>query len=663
MKTILFLDNWMIEKQICLERVWGRPRFVKEVFRDFHPNVLGYGGYASLFWDEHVGKYVMYAAVYPPEADPGTFVLRLESDDPYEWDDPIYDVAATPAWKAFEKVAVDENNERFWAIYINSLAGTPFADRGYLMSTYHPNREANQSIAGTSQDGLHFDLSQTRAWQPTRADTWCGWIWNEQRSFFQIHTRPVHVDRRISVVTSSDLQEFAPAVTVLQPDAFDPPGTEFYSMPADPYEDMFIGQLHVFSTDSFEENQRVKMAGRMQTHLTYSYNGLNWYRTTREPFIPTRDYGVLGGGQVYGMEMLRTREDRLLFLVHGSWGEHASYPDMQAAGFDTRGAFGPLLYDMRLDGFCSLKTSGKDGLLHLVAEFWPDTQPNGASTSSLVYMKIDPKTGMIIGQTQLATSGYVYQPHLIAQGAILHLAWIEATAAGKRARYTQTSLPDTTKRTSAPFTNTIIKTLGQLDVDQHQWAVQLSVDGQTLVAAWMQRDVEGWSVAMTTSADAGLSWKPDLALTSAAMDHVDHLSIISDKAKSFRVAWSGHIPGQTNTHIDAVAVTIDRVGVPQVTNSARLQQDSPRWVTQPVWGAGGTSLIYTVIDQEKTRFERVRFDAQQGLSPMPLSLNNEARDGKLHISAPLVDGQDTYLLYTKRNPQTLETTVTLQLAR
>ena len=363
MKTILFLDNWMIEKQVCLERVWGKPRFVKEIFTDYHPDVLGYGGYASLFWDERVGKYVMYTAVYPQEADPGVFVLRLESDDPYHWENPTYDLAVTPAWKGFNPVVVNEQGERFWAIYINSLARTPFADKGYLMTTYHPNRQVRQSIAGFSRDGLHFDLGQTRVWQPTRADTWCGWLWNAHGGFYQIHTRPVHVDRRISIVTSRDLEHFEPAVTVLQPDVFDPPGTEFYSMPVDPYEDMYIGLLHVFSTDLFEEKNRVKMAGRMQTHLTYSYNGLNWYRSPREAFIPTREYGELGGGQVYAMEMLRTLDDKLLFLVHGSWGEHASYPDMQKAGFNTRGVFAPMLYDMRLDGFCSMKTWGKDGLL------------------------------------------------------------------------------------------------------------------------------------------------------------------------------------------------------------------------------------------------------------------------------------------------------------
>jgi hypothetical protein len=36
---------------------------------------------------------------------------------------------------------------------------------------------------------------------------------------------------------------------------------------------------------------------------------------------------------------------------------------MQRAGLDTTGFFGPLLYALRLDGFCSLKTVGRDGVL------------------------------------------------------------------------------------------------------------------------------------------------------------------------------------------------------------------------------------------------------------------------------------------------------------
>jgi hypothetical protein len=36
---------------------------------------------------------------------------------------------------------------------------------------------------------------------------------------------------------------------------------------------------------------------------------------------------------------------------------------MQAAGMDVTGYFSPLLYELRLDGFCSLRTISRDGLL------------------------------------------------------------------------------------------------------------------------------------------------------------------------------------------------------------------------------------------------------------------------------------------------------------
>ena len=229
-QTILFLDNWMIESQVGLERVWGKPHFVKEVFSDIHPGALGYGGYASMFWDEQVGKYVLYTAIYPPEADRGVFVVRLESDDPYEWTDPTYDTAMSPAWKGFENVVLDETGNRFWATYTNSLAGTPLADRGYLMTTFHPDRAVRESIAGFSEKGMVFDLGAAAVWQKTRADTWCGWIWNPQTRLFQINTRPTHVDRRITIVTSPDMKTFSAARTVLQPDAIDRRRTEFYSM-------------------------------------------------------------------------------------------------------------------------------------------------------------------------------------------------------------------------------------------------------------------------------------------------------------------------------------------------------------------------------------------------------------------------------------------------
>jgi hypothetical protein len=362
-KSIFFLDDWMVEQRVGLERVWGKPRFVKEIFSHFHPRVLGYGGYFSVFFDETVGRYAMYLAVYPPEADPGTFVLRLLSDDPAQWEDPSFELDASPAWTGFEHVVTQEDGDRFWPLVTRTLRGTPLAHLGQYVATLIPSDRSDQnSYLAFSDDGFHFTVDRRHPWHDARSDTWSGIVWNPSAQLFQIYTRPVNVDRRVAVITTPDFRAFSKPVTLLQPDALDPLGTEFYSMPVQQYDDIFIGLLHIFRTDSFEE-RRYKMGGRMETELSYSYNGFNWYRTPRTPFIPTRDYGLQGGGQVYAMDMLRTQDNRLLIYAHASMGEHAAYPDMQAAGLDTTGYFGPLLYELRLDGFCSLKTLGKDGSL------------------------------------------------------------------------------------------------------------------------------------------------------------------------------------------------------------------------------------------------------------------------------------------------------------
>jgi hypothetical protein len=370
MKSILFFDDWMVEHRDSLERVWGRPRFVKEMFQEFYPGFLGYAGYISAFYDANVGRYVLYLAIIPPKADPTVFVTRLESDDPYNWEAPAYDTSVTPAWKGFQNVVVDQAGERFWPFSVFPLAGTPLADKGYVAAEWvrpggMPKMESQiqgVSAIGYAKDGITFAMDRDNPWRRPGADAPGNFVWNEQADLFHIYTRSSNVDRRIDASTSPDLQTFSPRATVIHPDALDRVGTEFYDMPVRPYEDLFVGFLHVQTVDHYETN-RIKMTGRMETELAHSYNGTNWYRPNREPFLPLRDYGQQGGGQVFGHEMIRTSDDKLLFIASGSKGDHAAYPDMQAAGMDTTGYFGPLMYEMRLDGFCSLKTYARDGLL------------------------------------------------------------------------------------------------------------------------------------------------------------------------------------------------------------------------------------------------------------------------------------------------------------
>ena len=303
---------------------------------------------------------MLYLSIFPPEADHWVFTVRLQSDDLYNWPHPVYDGSADPAWKGFEDLVTDETNGRFWPFTIYSLAGTPLADRGYVATEWIHSR--NTSALGFSDDGLHFDMNRDNPWQDPGSDAPGHLVWNERSGLFHVYTRQVNVDRRIALATSPDLRDISDKITVIQSDSLDRLRTEFYEMVVRSYEDMFVAMLKVQSVDRFEE-RRTKETGRMETELAYSYNGVNWYRPEREPFIPIRDYGLLGGGQVYGMEMVRTPENKLMFIATGTKGEHSAYRDMQAAGMDTTGGFGPLIYEMRLDGFCYLKTWGRQGVL------------------------------------------------------------------------------------------------------------------------------------------------------------------------------------------------------------------------------------------------------------------------------------------------------------
>ena len=55
--------------------------------------------------------------------DLGVFVVRLESDDPYDWPHPIYDGGATPALKGFEKVVLAQRGQRERARVLTRRAG------------------------------------------------------------------------------------------------------------------------------------------------------------------------------------------------------------------------------------------------------------------------------------------------------------------------------------------------------------------------------------------------------------------------------------------------------------------------------------------------------------------------------------------------------------
>ena len=437
MKGIWFFDDWMLERRDCLERVWGKPTFVKEIFTEFNPPGWdGYGGFITAFYDERLGCYVMYLINFPgrksqnrtPGISAGEFQFRLQSDDPYNWPNPSYQPHPTLAWKGFRDVVVDQDGEPIWGHAIHTLSGTPLAERGYASAVLDVANHL--TWGGFSDDGVQFVVDRSRPWFDPGSDIAGDFLWNQEASLYQFFVRPVYGDRRVAMSTTRDFRQFSRPITILQPDPLDRVGIELYDMPPRPYEDFYIGLLNTMATDRFEEVSlstdwpQIKYFGRMETELTYSYNGFHWYRTAREPFIGVRAYGLQGGGSAYGKEMLRTEDNKLLFFVVADKGGHAARVDTKTPWPYGAGYRSPMLYEMRLDGFCSLKTWGHEGVLRTKVII-PKAGEMSLNVRTMAHTHV--RVQMLDGMTAQPIPGYTWDEALPISGDHLFAAprWVE----------------------------------------------------------------------------------------------------------------------------------------------------------------------------------------------------------------------------------------------
>jgi hypothetical protein len=241
------------------------------------------------------------------------------------------------------------------------------ADRGCGATFYdyhrtHRGDEKNSdkpsATVGFSKDGLRFDVDEDAFWIPHHSDTGNPVIYNPWTGQFIIICRPEQTDRRVGVVTTTDFKTFSPYETVLQPDAEDPVGREFYGLFPFRHDDMFLGMLSIFDTDPAEK-AHARMDGVNQMQLAYSYNGKNWYRASREMFMPRGPAGSYSGGSVYGGPV-RISEGRLLFTGMVVWTEHGLDVDHCSEEWKQR-LFRTYMYEMRPDGYAFLITPAKYG--------------------------------------------------------------------------------------------------------------------------------------------------------------------------------------------------------------------------------------------------------------------------------------------------------------
>ena len=362
MKTLHFFDDWALRLREGLDRKQGQPRRTGEIALGTHPELSIVRGAANPRFDERRGCYVSYVDCFEREGE-GRFFLRVETDDPRHWPAPRWRVGSGPVWSRAENVVMDQHGRPLSCFNVLPLGGTPLADRGYFMNLYRYRSEDGQDSAATtfSPDGLHFDVDEKARWISHFSDTGNPVLYDCQAGQYRIYCRPEFVDRRVALVSSPDLESFGPATVILQPDAADPVCREFYGLDVMMYEDLFVGMLSVYDTEPTEIG-RQKMEGTNQTHLAYSYNGQNWYRASREAFLPRTEAGTFFGGSVYTAVPVRTPDHCLLFHVMGNGVDHGvDGEDLPEDLLTEVATWKTFQYEMRLDGFSYLRTRARHG--------------------------------------------------------------------------------------------------------------------------------------------------------------------------------------------------------------------------------------------------------------------------------------------------------------
>ena len=368
--SLRFFDDWRLRLREGLDRLQGQPRQLAELPLGTHPELSIIRGLSSPRYDGRRQCWFGFIDCHLADGS-GRFFLKVETDDPYHWEPPRWSDGSGPIWSRTGNLVVDQHGSPLACFNVLPLVGTPREDRGYFMNLFRYTAADGTETPGAiafSQDGLQFDVDVGTQWIDYLSDTGNPAIYDRAIDQYRIFCRPHYVDRRVAMLLSPDLSSFGNPTVVLQPDAQDPINREFYGLDPIQLDDMYVALLAVYDTEPTEIEASAKMQGSTQAHLAYSYNGQNWYRAHREPFLPRTAAGSYHGGSVYASAPMRTSDDRLLFHVMGNGVDHGAHGEDICDERRTEAtAWKTFRYDMRLDGWAYLRTRARYGRLQTKA--------------------------------------------------------------------------------------------------------------------------------------------------------------------------------------------------------------------------------------------------------------------------------------------------------
>jgi hypothetical protein len=336
------------------EKYKGNPIIIKDKpWEGWGPFVYG-----TVMWDD--GKIKMwYQAMGKGSAD----VLYAESSDGIHWTKPelgvveyegskknnIVGAADTCHVPSVMRITNPSSPDKQWAMF-----GYAYADGAAVAYStdglnWDWNRPPEQQHLFTTSDVIHFFFDPYR---------------NRYTAAYKTSDRR---HRAVGIAVSADGLRWSKPVegAVFGADDLDPDATQIYGMPVFPYQGMYIGLPWIYharwikygkytSPEVMDEAQ-VGSPRTVDVQFAWSWDLISWTRTPdRKPFIPLGPEGAYDSKMVYTARAPVLVGDKLFFYYAGYDTDHEDYANI-------KGSIG--LATLRLDGFCSMQASDKEGWL------------------------------------------------------------------------------------------------------------------------------------------------------------------------------------------------------------------------------------------------------------------------------------------------------------
>jgi hypothetical protein len=156
-----------------------------------------------------------------------------------------------------------------------------------------------------------------------------------------LHMRSPYDFRSIGRAESPDMIHWSAPETILVPDEYDFPDTEFYAMPTTFYEGWHLGFLWIFSTTNTMHHPQ----------FVFSRDGIAYNREYRDPVISRGDNGDFDSVSVYAMEPIIHSDEIFCFYYAANWRSPEQLLDL-----GDRATAGIGLAKLPLDGFVSFES-------------------------------------------------------------------------------------------------------------------------------------------------------------------------------------------------------------------------------------------------------------------------------------------------------------------